>query len=66
MARKVLVILGARLGEVRWMARLLLLNDENVWPLRDLEPGSQKETKKNMTSRRRARDTLSSHGYGRL
>ena len=46
MARKALTVLGARLGEVGWMVRLLPLKDEDVRPLRDMEPELQKKTKK--------------------
>ena len=46
MAQKALTILGARLGEVRWMVRLLPLKDEDVRPLRDMELELQKKTKK--------------------
>ena len=38
--------MGARLGEVGWMVRLLPLKDEDVRPLRDMEPELQKKTKK--------------------
>lgn len=46
MARKALVILGGKLGEVGWMARLLPLSDEDVRPLRDMEPDAQKKKSK--------------------
>ena len=45
-ACKALVILGPKLGEVGWMARLLPPNDEDVQPLRDLEPDTQQKKKK--------------------
>ena len=46
MAQKALTILGARLGEVGWMVRLLPLKDKDVRPLRDMEPELQKKMKK--------------------
>ena len=46
MAQKALTVLGARLGEVGWMVRLLPLKDEDVRPLSDMEPELQKKTKK--------------------
>ena len=45
-ARKALAKLAPRLGEVGWMARLLPLNDEDVRPLRDMEPDQQKKSKR--------------------
>ena len=45
MARKALTILGARLGEVGWMVRLLPLKDEDVRPLRDMELEKTKKRK---------------------
>lgn len=46
MARRALVVLGVKLGEIGWMAKLLPLNDEDVRPLRDLELHAQKKKKK--------------------
>lgn len=45
-ARKALAKLAQGLGEVGWMARLLPLNDEDVRPLRDMEPEQRKKKSK--------------------
>lgn len=46
-ACRALIVLEAKLGEVGWMVRLLLLHNEDVRQLRDLELDSQKwRTKK--------------------
>lgn len=45
-ARKALEVLGAALGQVGWMARLRVLNDEDVRLLRDVDPEQRKKLKK--------------------
>ena len=42
-----------QVGDVGWMARLLPLNDEDVWPLRDLELDTQKKKKKKQTEKKK-------------
>lgn len=45
-ARKALLALGPRVGNASWLIRLLPLNDEDVRPLREMEPDYHKKKKK--------------------